>query len=278
MASGACAWRRRSRSAKVQTHAQCRRSAALWAMVTRPYAALPLLGHLDDGTPEVRRVVALALGDLGDARAVVPLIGKIQDSRPPVREAVARALAQLADPRSSPALVLALHDADDGVRVAALAALARIGDSSTVASISGLLTNGSDTVVAAALDALSQLHTPDAAKVLIEQLAADRPRNVRNGSIQALSRSGPSALGPLRACLSTESEPERLGGCALALGQTRDLASASAIQEALRRGALKPEPALLALSQLGAPESLPTVLEYLADRDVLIRRSARLAA
>ncbi|HYP98719.1 MAG TPA: HEAT repeat domain-containing protein [Polyangiaceae bacterium] len=256
------------------------RSAAAAALgkSAAPEAALALLGHLDDGTPEVRRVVALALGDLGDPRAVVPLIGKIQDARPPVREAVARALAQLADPRSSPALVLALRDADDGVRVAALAALARIGDPSTVASISALLANGSDAVVAAALDALSQLHTPDAAKVLIEQLAADRPRNVRSGAIQALSRSGPSALGPLRACLSTELEPERLGGCALALGQTRDLASASAIQEALRRGALKPEPALLALSQLGAPESLPTVLEYLADPDVLIRRSARLAA
>jgi HEAT repeat protein len=256
------------------------RSAAAAALgkSAAPEAVLALLGHLDDGTPDVRRVVALALGDLGDPRAVVPLIGKIQDARPPVREAVARALAQLADPRSSPALVLSLHDADEGVRVAALGALARIGDRTTVSSISGLLANGSEAVVAAALDALSQLHTPEASKVLIEQLASDRPSNVQSGAIQALSRSGPTALEPLRGCLSTESDPDRVGGCALALGQTRDLASAAAIQDALRRGALKPGPALLALSQLGAPESLPTVLEYLADPDVLIRRSARLAA
>jgi len=250
------------------------RSAAATALGRSgsPEAVLALLGHLDDGTPEVRRVVALALGDLGDPRAVVPLIGKIQDARPQVREAVARALAQLADPRSSPALVLSLHDADESVRIAALAALGRLGEASAVPSISALLANGSDQVVAAALEALSQLHSAEASKVLIEQLAADRPANVRSGAIQALYRSGPTALAPLHACLSTESDPERLGGCALALGQGRDLASASAIQDALRRGALKPEPALLALSQLGAPESLPTVLEYLADPDALIRR------
>ncbi|HEY0467981.1 MAG TPA: HEAT repeat domain-containing protein, partial [Polyangiaceae bacterium] len=246
------------------------RSAAASALgkSAAPEAVLALLGHLDDGTPEVRRVVALALGDLGDPRAVVPLIGKIQDPRPPVREGVARALAQLADLRASPALVLALHDADESVRVAALAALARIADPSTVTSISALLPNGSDSVVAAALDALSQIHTLGATKALIEQLASDRPSSVQSGAIRALARSGPHALSPLRACLSAEADPDRLGGCALALGQSHDLASAAAIQEALRRGALRPLPALLALSQLRAAESLPTMLEYLADADV----------
>jgi cellulose synthase operon protein C len=256
------------------------RSAAATALgkSSAAEAVLALLGHLDDGTPEVRRVVALSLGDLGDARAVVPLIGKIQDSRPTVREGVARALAQLADPRATPALVLLLHDADDGVRVAALDALARIGSPSALASISALLSSGSDGVVAAALDALSQIHTPEASRVLIEQLASDRPSHVQSAAVRALSRSGATALGPLRACLNTETDPDRLGGCALALGQAQDLASATAIQEALRRGALRPLPALLALSQLRAPESLPTVLEYLADPDVLIRRAARLSA
>jgi HEAT repeat protein len=241
-------------------------------------AALALLGHLDDGTPEVRRVVALSLGNLGDPRAVVPLIGKIQDARPAVREAVARALAELADKRSSAALVLALHDGDEGVRVAALAALGRIGDPDTITSIGALLPSGTEAVVAAALDALSQIHSPEASKVLIEQLASDRPSNAQRGAMQALSRSGSSALGPLRACLSAESDPDRLGGCALALGNSHDLSSALAIQDALRRGVLRPMPALLALSQLRAPESLPTVLEYLADSDPAIRRSARLAA
>jgi len=243
-----------------------------------PEAVLALLGHLDDGTPEVRRAVALSLGELGDARAVVPLIAKIQDARPTVREGVARALAQLADARAASALVPALHDADDGVRVAALAALARIADPNSVGSIGALLSTGSDSVVAAALDALSRMRTPQASKLLIEQLGGDRASSVQNGAVQALARSGPTALGPLRACLSSESDPDRLGGCALALGQTHDVASAGTIQDALRRGALRPMPALLALSQLRAPESLPTVLEYLSDPDVLVRRAARSAA
>jgi len=255
------------------------RSAAAIALgkSEAPEAVLALLGHLDDGTPEVRRAVALALGELGDPRAVVPLIGKIQDSRPAVREGVARALAQLGDARASSALVLALHDADDGVRVASLAALARIADPSAVASIAALLPSSSDSVVLAALDALSQIHTPQAGKLLIEQLGDGRP-SVQKAAMQALARSGPLALVSLRACLSAESQTERLGGCALALGQTHDVGSAGAIQDALRRGALRPLPALLALAQLRAPESLPTVLEYLSDPDALTRRTARLAS
>jgi len=256
------------------------RSAAAAALgkSAAPEAVLALLGHLDDGTPEVRRVVALSLGELGDRRAVVPLIGKIQDSRPAVREGVTRALGQLGDARASSALVLALHDADDSVRVAALAALGRIADPSAVPSISALLASGSDSVVDAALDALSQIPTLEASRALIEELGAERSSRVQSAAMHALVRSGATPLGLLRACLSAESDPDRLGGCALALGQSRDLASASPIQEALRRGVLRPLPALLALSQLRAPESLPTVLEYLADADVSIRRTARVAA
>ena len=243
-----------------------------------PEAVLALLGHLDDAAPEVRRVVALALGDLGDPRAVVPLIGKIQDSRPAVREGVALALGQLADGRAVSALVLSLRDADDSVKVAALGALSRIGDASAVPSIVALLRSGSDAVVPAALKALSHLHTPAATKALIEELNTDRPGDARAAVVQALGRSGADAVPALEACLSAESDPERLGGCALALGQTRRVEGVIAIQEALRRGALRPLPALIALSDLRAAESLPTVLEYLSDSDLLVRRAARLAA
>jgi cellulose synthase operon protein C len=256
------------------------RSAAAGALGKSgsPEAVLALLGHLDDAAPEVRRVVALALGDLGDTRAVVPLIGKIQDSRPTVREGVAQALAQLADVRSVSALILSLRDADDSVKIAALGALSRIGDPSAVPSISALLRTGSDAVVPAALDALSQLRTPAATKALIDELATDRPGEARAAVVQALGRSGRAALPALEACLSAESDPERLSGCALAIGQSHQLEGVTPIQDALRRGALRPLPALLALSDLRAPESLPTVLEYLSDSDVLVRRAARLAA
>ena len=256
------------------------RSAAAAALgkSASPEAVLALLGHLDDGAPEVRRVVALALGDLGDPRAVVPLIGKIQDSRPPVREGVAQALGQLADARAVSALVLSLRDADDSVKVAALDALARIGDPSALPSISALLRTANDPVVPAALDALAHLHTPAASKVLIDELTTERPGDTRTAVVQALSRAGSAALPALTACLNTESDPERLGGCALALGGSGHTEGAVAIQDALRRGALRPQPALLALSQLRAPESLEAVLEYLSDPDVLVRRAARTAA
>lgn len=241
-------------------------------------AVLALLGHLDDAAPEVRREVALALGNLGDARAVVPLIGKIQDSRPAVREGVAQALGELADARAVSALMLSLRDADDSVRIAALSALSRIADPSAVPGISALLRTGSDAVVLAALDALSELRSPAATKALIDELVTDRPGDARASVVRALGRSGRAALPALQACLSAESDPERLGGCALALGQSHQSGAAPAIESALGRGALRPLPALLALSELRALDSLPTVLEYLSDADVLVRRAARLAA
>jgi HEAT repeat protein len=256
------------------------RSAAASALgkSAAPEAVLALLGHMDDSAPEVRQSVALALGELADARAVVPLIGKIQDPRPTVREAVADALAQLADARATSALVLALHDSDDAVKIAALRALARISDPNVVPSIRALLPNASDTVLPALLDALSHIHTPAANKLLIEQLDVERPGGARADVVQALGRAGATALPALRACLHAESDPERLAGCALALGQTEDVEGSGAIQDALRRGALGPMPALLALSELRAPESLPTVLEYLSSTDALERHAARGAA
>ncbi|MEP7050613.1 MAG: HEAT repeat domain-containing protein [Pseudomonadota bacterium] len=243
-----------------------------------PEAVLALLGHLDDGAPEVRRDVALGLGDLGDARAVVPLIGKIQDARPMVRQGVAEALAQLADPRAVSALVLSLHDGDDGVRIAALSALSRIAEPSSVPSIAGLLQNGSESVHAAAVDTLSHLQSPAAIRLLIGELSSERPGNARAEAVSALGRSGAFALPALSACLNSESDADRLGGCALAIGQTHRPEGATAIQVALRRGSLPARAALLALSELRAPDSLPSVLEYVSDADVLVRRAARAAA
>lgn len=241
-------------------------------------AVLALLGHLDDASPEVRREVALALGELGDARAVVPLIGKVQDARGPVREAVAQSLGQLGDVRAASALVLALHDGDDSVRVAALAALGRLGDAGAVTSIVSVLRSASEPVLGAALDALARIRSPAAIKALIDELATERPGDSKLDVVRALSRVGAPAVPALVACLGSESDAERLAGCALALGKTHALSGASAIQDARQRGALRAAPALSALAELGAPASLPTVLEYLSDGDALVRRAARIAA
>ncbi len=241
-------------------------------------AELALLGHLDDAAPEVRRVVALALGDLGDPRAVLPLIGKIQDSRPTVREGVAQALAQLGDARAVSALVLSLRDADDSVKVAALGALSRIGDASAVPTFSALLRTGERRGAArGARRVVSAAHARrDEGADRRARHGPPRRRARRRGtSARALgSRRAPSARGlPERRVRS-----RALGRLRARLGANRAARGRAADQDALRRGALRPLPALLALSDLRAPEALPTVLEYLSDSDLLVRRAARLAA
>jgi cellulose synthase operon protein C len=222
----------------------------------------------------VRRDVARALGELGDSRAVVPLIGKIQDTRPIVRQGVAEALSQLGDSRAVSALELSLHDVDDAVRIAALGALSRIAEPSAVPSVSALLHDSAARVRSAALDALSHIHTPAALKALIDELGTNDAERPRAEVTSALGRVGPLALPALEACLSAESEPDRLDGCALALGRTHDVAGAPALSAALGRGALRPLAALQAFADLGAPDSVPTVLEYLSDNDALVRRAA----
>jgi len=256
------------------------RSAAAFALGKSgaPEATLALLGHLDDSAPEVRRDVARALGELGDARAVTPLIGKIQDARPIVREGVAEALAQLGDARAVSALVLSLHDVDDSVRVAALDALSRIAEPNSVPSIAAVLHASTDRVRSAALSALSRIDSPAALKSLIDELGPDDPGRPRAQVVSALGRAGSRAVPALSACLGAEAEPDKLDGCALALGETRERAAVPALREALGRGAVRPLAALEALAELGATESLPTVLEYLSDSDALVRHAAVAAA
>src|SRR6185503_879424 len=102
-------------------------------------AVSPLLGHLDDGSPEVREEVARALGRIGDTRAVVPLIGKVQDSVADVRKVTARALGELGDMRAASALMLALQDTSPEVRLEAVAALGRLRSDEATSAIAPLV-------------------------------------------------------------------------------------------------------------------------------------------
>src|SRR5919109_1556279 len=78
-----------------------------------------------------RRAAAVALGDLGDQRAVDPLIGALQEDGPrAVRLAAVRAVGDLRDERATRPLVALVEDdsEDREVRWAAAEALGEIGD------------------------------------------------------------------------------------------------------------------------------------------------------
>ncbi|HEY2409626.1 MAG TPA: HEAT repeat domain-containing protein [Polyangiaceae bacterium] len=240
-----------------------------------PDAVIALLGHLDDSVPEVRRDAAHALGELADARGVVPLIGKIEDSRPIVRSAVADALGELGDPRATSALLLKLRDPDETVRVAVLRALGRIRDPHGVATIAALLVDDpSPRVRSAVLEALAKIQSPEALHALRVELAFDEPGREREPVVDVLGSTGSRAVPELSGCLLAESNPSHADGCALALAATLDPNGESAIVDALRRGSIHALAALSALATLANRAALPSVLEYLTDSDVVVRRAA----
>lgn len=244
-----------------------------------PDAVLPLLGRLDDSVPEVREEVVRALARLGDRRAVVPLIGKIEDPRPGVRRAVARALGELSDPRSTSALVLALRDPEEEVKVAVLDALGRLGDASVAPSVAAVLTaRPTSAVRTAALGALGRLGTPESRTLLLSELEYDEPGRERSPVIEAVRRTGVAALPELEACLGSAGPIERANGCALALGAIGDARAAAALISALQRGSIAIEVGLEALSSLGEPGLVPTVLEYLTAESARVRAAARRAS
>lgn len=244
-----------------------------------PDAVLPLLGHLDDSVPEVREAVATALGALGDARAVLPLIGKIEDPRPTVRMAVARALGALRDGRSASALLLSLRDSDRGVVIAVVRALGALAEGAAVAPFATLLANSPEAEARRSiLLALGRIGSVEAGQVLVRELGIDEAGREREPVLAALALQ-PRAFTPqLRECLDGSLDSALSEGCALALSEAHDVASAPRVRAALDRGRLSPKVGLAVLGKLGDAGSLSAALERLTTPDAETRAAAMDAA
>ncbi len=72
-----------------------------------------LITALNDGSPEVRRSAAEALGETEDVKAVDPLIQALQDEDQDVRQNAALALGMIGDTRAMAPLIQASKDEQD---------------------------------------------------------------------------------------------------------------------------------------------------------------------
>ena len=77
--------------------------------------------------PKIRRAAAVALGKLGDARAVPELIKALNDPDDKVRRSTVVALGRIGDPRALNPLSKALDDENEQVRQSASVALRKMG-------------------------------------------------------------------------------------------------------------------------------------------------------
>ncbi len=259
------------------------RAAAADALGSFPSADAvpPLLGHLDDASPQVRVQVMRSLGKQRDQRAVVPVVGKAQDSASEVRQAAARALAELDDPRAVQALILLLRDPVLEVRLDAIFALGRLRRDAAAGPLAGLASDKNAAIRAAAIGALGQIPSKEVVVALVALLGQGddaMPGAERSPLRAALVEIGDAARAEVGQLLDTTTSPSRAASAAWILGALRATADAGRIVASLRRGTLEPTAALPALAATGAVDTVPVILEYLADANVDVRAAAIRAA
>ena len=127
--------------------------------------------------PRVRRYLALALGRLGDRRAVPALLQAAQDSAangphadPETQIYSVWALGAIGDPSAEPALVELAHGDDAGVRKTAVHALGSFPGEESRGTLVGALGDPIDDVRWNAAVALARRRDPAATPVLLEML------------------------------------------------------------------------------------------------------------
>jgi HEAT repeat protein len=138
---------------------QVRGCAAIgWARLKDEAALNPLLNMLSDSDPELRRLTAIALGWLADARAVDHLIQSLQDDNDAgVRSGAVFALDKIGDSRAFESLLAALNDESPAVRWNVVEALSSFDDKRRVDVLVEALKQNEEHIRVAAISALAEV-------------------------------------------------------------------------------------------------------------------------
>ena len=186
----------------------------------------------------MRSDAAMALGEIGDARAVEPLCAALKNSDKVVRMSAAAALVKIGVPAVGP-LCVALKDSDKVVRMSAAAALGKIGNKRAVEPL------------CVALKDSDKVMRMSAAAALIEI-----------GATEALVKIGAPAVTPLCAALKDSNKFVR-SDAAMALGEIGDARAVEPLCAALKNSdKVVRMSAAAALVKIGAPAVTPLLHMY----------------
>jgi HEAT repeat protein len=221
-------------------------------------AAVPSLVEVLKQAPRARAQAAVALGEIGDPRAVKPLVEAIdrQSRDREVQEAnrhVADALGALRAREAVPALKELVGSPDGFVQVAAVDALGRIGDPAAIDTLVAVATgDGVEPFTAKkALFALGRIGDARAAPTVLRMLFEERP--------------GVSFFPEAAFAVTQIGAP--MAGALLAILEGRDAKLASwARERGVVPGALVAKSAQL-LGDVGGPDAIPALVGKLAYRD-----------
>ncbi|MDD1656909.1 MAG: HEAT repeat domain-containing protein [Methanomicrobiales archaeon] len=153
-----------------------------------------LIAALGDRTEHLRRVhAAEVLGSASDPRAVTALVNALRDEHPDIRRLSARALREIGSIRSVEPLIDRMSDPEEKwkTRICAAEALGRIGTSSAIDGLVARLRDPSENLETriAVATILGRTRSPAAEGALRECLRDPDPR-VRNAAEKVLGMEG----------------------------------------------------------------------------------------
>ena len=217
---------------------------------------------------ELRKNVAIALGQIGDARAVDALIAALGDPADEVRMWSARSLGEIKDPRATEALVLLVNDRNNAVRREALIALGKIKEPRAVGALIEAMRKRS-----AEIEASSPGMMP-------EQVALDTKRlTIMNDPVLeeapvTLKQIGEPAVAPLISALKS-TDPVFRQRILAALNGSKDASAVDAIIAALNDTDMGVRSAALsALASASDPRATAPFMNAWKEADTTTRTSA----
>jgi HEAT repeat protein len=125
----------------------------------------PLISTLQHPDGDVRWKAAVALGEIGDPRAIEPLIAQLSDTDRFVKSRAAQALGMIGAPAVHP-LIQTLHDGDGNQRWGAAIALGGIKDPKAIEPLIVALADKYENVRAEAAAALASIGKPAIAPLI----------------------------------------------------------------------------------------------------------------
>jgi HEAT repeat protein/beta-lactamase regulating signal transducer with metallopeptidase domain len=243
----------------------------------RPVRVTALIGALDDADIDVRRTVAVSLGQLQDTTAVEALMRALSsDSDAEVREAAAYALGEIEDPRAIPALGQALLQDDvSAVRVMAAYALGEIEDARGVEPLAAAINDPDYEVRLAVIRALGEIESPAAIDALSSALG-DSDVEIREAAVYALGEIEDSRAVPALAnLLVSDGEASVRVKAAWALGEIEHGSAVDALATALSDQDVEVRRmAVWALGEIEDPRGVDPLIGVLRDPDVELRLAA----
>ena len=213
--------------------AEVARHDVVEAFVRFGSGAVPLLiEQLCANDRDTRRAAIVALGRIGDCRAVEPLIGALHERDRDLWLAAASALARLGDRSAFEPLLRLLADGDVSIRQAAIGALNSIGHPEMGARICAMLDDANPLVRESAVKIAGYFGYGECADAVVARCADDDDR-VRAAAIEQLPFFDDSRTMEILAAVLDNDTPRARAAAAKALGSV----PAGDAQQLLRRAA-----------------------------------------